>query len=971
MATFVSTCACRGRKPAGLIGRHHISRHHLITRLIQNRAQPRLLIAPTGYGKTSVAYEYCDLVFSFQHVYWVDCTSPCFLRDLDGNVLFTGFTQGEETAFLVVFEDVPQLKGLRSSAFVDLLDRLVAAGDEVIVTARPSQAGFQELIDDCLILAPSDFLLTEEEMIRGESGYGGVSQLALGNDEDGKSALFRGHYERQGAVSLREKGLEGPAADGGIQARVVCLCWSDSGAFTLLKGMMTEDYDDHDSLWMLAITLLGTGSFDDLEMAFGRTFQASTAARLSARYPHLGIDVENDRFACAPIEPMVLHSAWHNYCKEVLLENGIRAKDAAIASIVDLLLFAGKGERACELAVAFMTRNAGATWLAKRGWRLIEDGFPKAVYDAERVIAKRSFPHRGALRAIGCWAASIVADGRHAIALAQMAAFSSSTYPPDRALCAVLLVRTATAELRDRAADVLAKLLRDSQEAASDADAWTQGAPRPDDGAQSEGGRLQPDELGRFDWRITARIALDLREGPAVALANWRKLLQECEGERSPHSEDPHCIVGEGDEGPSCERSGATRSTGQAASSVRALLVTAAWIVEGALAKDARANGMEKEAAHPSPSFMKDRQWWLDLGVLADFVSHELERQAEEGVLQWSCARAAQALERMAEQERGHLAFDLPPYTSATLHHVMASLESQAAQARRERAERDRNSEEYLETHPNAFRDDRKHPHPNPYLTMAGTPTLSIKLFGNFEVMIGDELVDARHFSRQKTKTLLALLVLNRGSELSRERLTASLWPTSSPETARKNFYAQWSILTRALAVDGSCPYLIRDQFGCRMNQKLVVSDVSQFDEICHALLFRTDSLLDIGAVAEAISDRFCDDLMPSDQENEMIDAIRISCRIKLVDALLSGSARLLDAGEARAALWFAREALRHDRTREDVYVALMEAQIAADQRSAALETYFACRRYLADELGIDPSERIVALYESIIGRFA
>ena len=78
-------------------------------------------------------------------------------------------------------------------------------------------------------------------------------------------------------------------------------------------------------------------------------------------------------------------------------------------------------------------------------------------------------------------------------------------------------------------------------------------------------------------------------------------------------------------------------------------------------------------------------------------------------------------------------------------------------------------------------------------------------------------------------------------------------------------------------------------------------------------------------------------------------------------------AARLVEAGEVRGGLWFAREALKHDRSREDAYTALMEAQIAAGQRTAALETYFACRRYLTNELGIDPSLRTVQLYRDII----
>lgn len=44
-----------------------------------------------------------------------------------------------------------------------------------------------------------------------------------------------------------------------------------------------------------------------------------------------------------------------------------------------------------------------------------------------------------------------------------------------------------------------------------------------------------------------------------------------------------------------------------------------------------------------------------------------------------------------------------------------------------------------------------------------------------------------------------------------------------------------------------------------------------------------------------------------------------------------------------------------------------MEAQLGAGQRAAAIDTYLSCRRYLVEELGIDPSPSIVALYRSAV----
>jgi DNA-binding SARP family transcriptional activator len=63
----------------------------------------------------------------------------------------------------------------------------------------------------------------------------------------------------------------------------------------------------------------------------------------------------------------------------------------------------------------------------------------------------------------------------------------------------------------------------------------------------------------------------------------------------------------------------------------------------------------------------------------------------------------------------------------------------------------------------------------------------------------------------------------------------------------------------------------------------------------------------------------------------------------------------------------FAREALVHDSRREDCYVTLMKSQMKLGQQAAALDTFFECKAFLNDELGIDPSAELTQLYREII----
>ena len=203
---------------------------------------------------------------------------------------------------------------------------------------------------------------------------------------------------------------------------------------------------------------------------------------------------------------------------------------------------------------------------------------------------------------------------------------------------------------------------------------------------------------------------------------------------------------------------------------------------------------------------------------------------------------------------------------------------------------------------------------------------------------------------------------------VSRDRLAAQLWPESSPSCRRKNFYATWSQLRSALSTpDGDCPYLIRHQNGVCIEARLLASDVLELEEVCRALLFNRPGRGGWGHLFARVEDSFADELLPGDDGCDVIDGLRADCKNRLVDALVAASGKLLDEGDPREGLWFARAALSRDDSREDVYVALMRAQIASLQRTAALQTYFACRRYLADDLGIDPSAETMRLYRSII----
>lgn len=248
------------------------------------------------------------------------------------------------------------------------------------------------------------------------------------------------------------------------------------------------------------------------------------------------------------------------------------------------------------------------------------------------------------------------------------------------------------------------------------------------------------------------------------------------------------------------------------------------------------------------------------------------------------------------------------------------------------------------------------------------TPLLEVRLFGGVRAFIGGREVSPRLLASRRSRALLALLALHRGCELAREDLVAMLWPHADARTGRKSFYRLWQNLQSILSADGACPYLVRDRYGCRLDPALFTSDVMEFQDVVRQLLFGSAALTtNWERLFEQVRTMFSGELAPSETGNEVIDGFRERFSLELVDGLVAASVRLRAAGEPQGALWFARAALERDASREDAYAALMEAQLGAGQRSGAVATYHACRRHLADSLGLDPSRQLGALYQRVI----
>jgi DNA-binding SARP family transcriptional activator len=155
----------------------------------------------------------------------------------------------------------------------------------------------------------------------------------------------------------------------------------------------------------------------------------------------------------------------------------------------------------------------------------------------------------------------------------------------------------------------------------------------------------------------------------------------------------------------------------------------------------------------------------------------------------------------------------------------------------------------------------------------------------------------------------------------------------------------------------------------CRAVRENIRCDVDDFDR----LLSKAREHETAGELGDALqhyerlSSLYRGELLPGDVYDDWFAELRDHYRITFVDAMLAAGAILMNADDPGNALVYARRAIQMDPLREDLYQVALRCQIAAGQRSGAIDTYLQCRSKLSEDLGLDPSVETRALYDQIL----
>lgn len=391
MSRFVQQSACAGKRPSGVAPDRLRSRPRLLSRLLSDRTAPRLIAAPPGFGKATLAFEYASVMFQFEHVFWVRGSSPCFLRDLDAAALAEAILAADDEAALAVFVDLPALDEARSRAFAKEAERLLGKGCEVVATMSRFDVA-EKLFERSVTVRPEEMMVTGEEM-----------------EDDAGEALG----ER--AVGLAE--------------RIPALRWGSAtpGQVMHEASQMGLSPDEELALW--AMTVLARGSLADLAALFGARRAETLWRVLGVCCPHFGILADEGRFTALSVPLEEVRALARQRIQPLAEACGLAGREKVVEILADCLMERGECRRAARAVALLAHRQAHGQWLAKRGWEALWSGAAVEVCALCDSATRAQVDNRVDMNALAAWAWAQREDRARAVSFARRSLASPQRTP--------------------------------------------------------------------------------------------------------------------------------------------------------------------------------------------------------------------------------------------------------------------------------------------------------------------------------------------------------------------------------------------------------------------------------------------------------------------------------------------------------------------------------------------------------------
>ncbi len=243
---------------------------------------------------------------------------------------------------------------------------------------------------------------------------------------------------------------------------------------------------------------------------------------------------------------------------------------------------------------------------------------------------------------------------------------------------------------------------------------------------------------------------------------------------------------------------------------------------------------------------------------------------------------------------------------------------------------------------------------------------MELRLLGGFRASVQGEPVAGLRASAPTR--LLAYLALHRDTRPRRMFVAGLFWPDGSDLRARRRLsHTLWVLQTALAPVAPSLVQADRETLGLDPDANLWI-DALEFEH--EVDLFETERRAGRGHLhahaLERAVELYRGDLM-ADHYDDWLEPARHRLREKFLVGLRQLVQLQKSRGEYRLALVTARRLVGETPLAEHAHAELMRLYWLAGRPNEAIAQYESCRGTLAEELGVEPSEELVALRERIL----
>lgn len=241
---------------------------------------------------------------------------------------------------------------------------------------------------------------------------------------------------------------------------------------------------------------------------------------------------------------------------------------------------------------------------------------------------------------------------------------------------------------------------------------------------------------------------------------------------------------------------------------------------------------------------------------------------------------------------------------------------------------------------------------------------LAFRLLGDVAAVADGHPLD---LGGTRQRSVFALLLLQRNRPVTSESLAERVWPDEQPLTAIKTIQVYISRIRQALDPDGA--RLASTPTGYRFDVADDELDVARFERGLRqaresvASGARESSLATLEAVLELWTGPALGDLAGEQfarREAERLEELRVQALEELLELRIG-------AGMVRQAIPELQRLVGDQPGRERLWRLLMHALYVEGRQGEALQAYQDARRYLADELGLDPGPELQELERAIL----